>query len=631
MLRSRSALALLSAATLVAAPLVLADAEDDPALDLGVPFGSARISSSLDTVDQRPDVDVFEQDLVEGARIKLKLTAAKGSSLRPEVEVEGPDGIVRQVKTKSIKGGRGVKVGPVDVGLTGAWLVRVRGADDTTGGYDAKFATKAAKVRVKAKKQVVGDGAQVEHEFEAASGSSLVVKLKQRTKDGTVEVVGLRTPDDDVLPLADQAAKRRSIQKIDDIVLDGPTGTWALIVEGDGAEIGYDLQLKVRPPERPRGKQELSPFEPQIDTDDVYETNAGKSLTLIGAHLSRDPRPEVWIGGRPADVLSVGGTGTGMIVSVGSFQVGELLDVVVQNGDGQAACFRDVIEITPVPEPDPEPDPDPDPDPDPVPVLSSLTPGSVTLETEDSQTFTVGLDVAAPAGGQAVPITLTGGIGTAPGSVAIREGETSGTFEFFAGDAEATGQVRVSLRGVTLTADVTVEAPPPPPEQIDISGWEIVQANSSRTYTIPNGTVLRKGEYLVLGRNATKSAFETHWGVTLGSGVTFVTSGNLEVPAVNGGESYELRNSVGGTVDGPTTSMRASGGENYQRTAGQPAGNAGSWAISTSPASAATPGSGQSLGSTAHGVYISEFSDATGQGAFVYEFVELYYDGDAAE
>jgi hypothetical protein len=58
------------------------------------------------------------------------------------------------------------------------------------------------------------------------------------------------------------------------------------------------------------------------------------------------------------------------------------------------------------------------------------------------------------------------------------------------------------------------------------------------------------------------------------------------------------------------------------------AGVARSWNVALSPNSAAIPGSGISDAAANNGIYISEFSDRTGTGAYVYEFVEFSYDGE---
>jgi hypothetical protein len=71
--------------------------------------------------------------------------------------------------------------------------------------------------------------------------------------------------------------------------------------------------------------------------------------------------------------------------------------------------------------------------------------------------------------------------------------------------------------------------------------------------------------------------------------------------------------------------MSSSAGLSYRRNnPGDPSNQPSSWTSGTANTTA-TPGSGTGTRSTA-GVVIYEFSDATGVGNYIYEFVELYYD-----
>jgi hypothetical protein len=160
---------------------------------------------------------------------------------------------------------------------------------------------------------------------------------------------------------------------------------------------------------------------------------------------------------------------------------------------------------------------------------------------------------------------------------------------------------------------------------IAVGGWTITQANSAGTYTIPAGTTIAPDGYLVLGRNATRAAFETFWGVTLAANVTYLSAADT-MPVINGSETYTLAN--GATLDGPTIAMSAAAGQSLRRNDPcLPPGTASSWTVAAS--STATPGSGAATG-CAGGVKINEFSDALGTGNFIYEFVELHYDAAGA-
>jgi hypothetical protein len=306
----------------------------------------------------------------------------------------------------------------------------------------------------------------------------------------------------------------------------------------------------------------------------------------------------------------------------------------VQNPDGQADV-RDgyLLYIAP-----------------PNPAIRTLTPGTASVYVGAGKTFTVTLDRAAPVGGITVSLAATGAIGTVPGVVTIAAGQSFATFDFAAGGNVGAGQVTATFGGTDLAADVSVVAlpdpgggggggdpPPPLPDEIDLSGWSVVQTTSGRTYSLPSGTKLKQGDYLVIARISNSPSFQSFWGVTFGSNVVFLSGENVpsdqgdDWPTVNGDETYELRNASGVAVDGPTIAMQAGGGASYVRTAGAPAGQSTSWAQVGATVGTPTPGSGQGTSSTKHGVYISEFSDAAGSGNFIYEFVEIHFDGLAGQ
>lgn len=168
-------------------------------------------------------------------------------------------------------------------------------------------------------------------------------------------------------------------------------------------------------------------------------------------------------------------------------------------------------------------------------------------------------------------------------------------------------------------------------QDLDISGWKIDQATSAQEVVLPPGTKIAPGGYLVIGRQATQSAFETFWGVTLASNVHYLNGTTYNppqgFPQINGDENYTLKNASNVIIDGPTVSEPPNpGGQSLRRRRpGYPAAQETSWTRLSSPNTNATPGSGAGVTSNA-GLVINEFSDATGTGNFIYEFVELYYD-----
>jgi beta-lactamase superfamily II metal-dependent hydrolase len=159
-------------------------------------------------------------------------------------------------------------------------------------------------------------------------------------------------------------------------------------------------------------------------------------------------------------------------------------------------------------------------------------------------------------------------------------------------------------------------------DPVDISGWYVVQANATLTYTVPAATKIAPHGYVVIGRNATKAAFETFWGVTLAANVVYINSGDT-MPQINGSETYTLKDGANVVIDGATVGMDASAGKSLQRANCGAVGTAGTWTKVVS--GSGTPGTGGLTG-CGKGVFINEFSDALGTGNFIYEFVELFND-----
>ncbi|MCK5852852.1 hypothetical protein KAH27_07470 [bacterium] len=159
---------------------------------------------------------------------------------------------------------------------------------------------------------------------------------------------------------------------------------------------------------------------------------------------------------------------------------------------------------------------------------------------------------------------------------------------------------------------------------LDISGYKVYQYDSSQTYTIPASTTVSPGGYVVIGRNVTKSSFETAWGVTLSADTVYINSGNT-MPQINGGETYRLANASLVTIDAQSgEALNSRNTVQRNNTTDNPTLST-SWTESDD--SNANPGSGANGDGTA-GLVINEYSDAA---AYANEFVELYYDAPAAK
>jgi len=156
-----------------------------------------------------------------------------------------------------------------------------------------------------------------------------------------------------------------------------------------------------------------------------------------------------------------------------------------------------------------------------------------------------------------------------------------------------------------------------------VSGWTLVQTASDRTFTFPDGTLFGPGDVVVVGRDAALADFEAFWGVTLGANVTYF-DGDDDWPNVNGGETYELDDQDGAAVDGPTIALDE--GHCYARVSSElDPGDPASWTALDAAPGQATPGSGPDAPGEP-GLHVTELCDATGTGAYVYEFVELTFE-----
>jgi len=154
-------------------------------------------------------------------------------------------------------------------------------------------------------------------------------------------------------------------------------------------------------------------------------------------------------------------------------------------------------------------------------------------------------------------------------------------------------------------------------EAINLAGWQLIQYNSVQTLVLPD-TNLNEGEILIIGRDASKDSFEAFWGVALGEGVIYVNS-NDKCPKLNGGESFALYDSIGMLIDSTYASQPTDGEMSIQRDSS----NVNTWQIL--PASTATPGSFQEAG-RGNAIVITEFTDSSGTGNFIYEFIEICND-----
>ncbi len=170
---------------------------------------------------------------------------------------------------------------------------------------------------------------------------------------------------------------------------------------------------------------------------------------------------------------------------------------------------------------------------------------------------------------------------------------------------------------------------------LDISGWTIEDTVGGIAFTIPPGTVIQAGSYLLVGHEQDREGFEGEWHTTLDPLVVYLRSLDSqaqEFPVIDDTQRrFQLRDDTATLVDGPTPGTLTTKWKTNQRTAtGADATDPASWG--TSDTIDATPGTG-GYTLTSAGVVITEFSDnyydasgTTSNGSWRGEFVELFYD-----
>lgn len=220
--------------------------------------------------------------------------------------------------------------------------------------------------------------------------------------------------------------------------------------------------------------------------------------------------------------------------------------------------------------------------------------------------------------------TSTGGDDDASADTDSTSGDTDDDSGLDAGEATGTTDGGTDDAGTDdAGTDEGEETTGSAAQPIDLSGYTISQTNSARSFEFPPGTVLEPGMLIVIGRDAGQAAFENFWGSSMGDDVLYFDTQD-EFPAINGGETFSLVDDDAQTVEGPTALMEL--GDNMQRVDASIAANDNAnWEISSNPNAVGTPGSAPPAAAADAALVISEMSDTTGSGAFVYEFVELAY------
>lgn len=332
----------------VSTPLLAQDAR-------GPGFGRTKYRAAIRAVEPgEQDVDDYAQSLLVGERLVVSVASVGRSELRPELIVLGPDGVERIPAVKTAKGGRKLAFRrPLEIDSTGRWTVRVRGADATEGDYQIAFKVTGGP-RLKLKRQTPTDTSPT-HEFQGVEGAELDLRLKTR---GGVPVTldSIRDPAGDEVRVGTRAvildARGNRAVRLRRAPLSVGDGTYTVELGVDLESGPYDLQVKVRDRSRPRKRIVLDDLEPRLTQRQTPVGGVGGvAVVLAGANLGAGSGGDmrVFFGGLEGRVLAVAEDGSSVTVLPPPGTGGNVVDVVVQNPDGQSHAREDHFRYAPLP------------------------------------------------------------------------------------------------------------------------------------------------------------------------------------------------------------------------------------------------------------------------------------------
>jgi mono/diheme cytochrome c family protein len=157
---------------------------------------------------------------------------------------------------------------------------------------------------------------------------------------------------------------------------------------------------------------------------------------------------------------------------------------------------------------------------------------------------------------------------------------------------------------------------------VDLSNFRIEQTGSLLEKTIPAGTSVPHGGFLIVGRNATQAQFEANYGVVLGPTVKYVNGGNA-FPIIDGGETFTLFDTQSVLIDGRSIAEPAGGLRTFSRVRCDVAPSlAASWSSAATSNAVASPGRGP-LPTGQNRICVTEVADSANTN---FEYVEIFVE-----
>ena len=277
------------------------------------------------------------------------------------------------------------------------------------------------------------------------------------------------------------------------------------------------------------GQAKLSAFSPALSFLDVGQNAATTFPSTLTVKLSSAVAVDTFVAITSGDPASLTVAGGGVTILAGQTSAPVLLNGLAQsNSVTLTAVYKAVmltanVRVLGAAE---------------LPVLSSLTPAASSIVPGGTATFTVTLDIPAPAGGTSVALALTpANAGAIPATVVVPVGQLSATFDYVDGSTTMSASVMATLGATSFSSTLSMVAQVGGLviNEIDYDG---VGSDTDEFVEIYNGTgapINMTGYSLVLvngSNNATYLAFDlSAAGMLPSKGYLVVGSATLVVPA----------------------------------------------------------------------------------------------------
>ena len=198
------------------------------------------------------------------------------------------------------------------------------------------------------------------------------------------------------------------------------------------------------------GSATLVDFGPSPSFARVGQTGAPTIPTPLSVTLSNSVATDTFVMVMSSDPASLAVIGGGVTVPAGSTSAPVLVDGLAQSAGVMLTATLDMVSfdasVRVI-------------DAAEVPALVSLTPGATTVAPGGTATFTVALDIPAPAGGTSVTLALAPvAAGAIPATVLVPADQLTATFDYVDAGTDPAATITASLATATFDATVTVVA-----------------------------------------------------------------------------------------------------------------------------------------------------------------------------